>query len=131
MTITKITRDRNSALKVREARREMAGHAQAYPHRLVLLGPPGVGKGTQAELLSERLGARHVSTGDIFRTAKTLKDRELTPSLIKALEYMQRGDLVPDEIVLGLLVERGHRLRSGGGFILDGFPRTIAQAQAL
>lgn len=109
----------------------MVTHLQAHPPRLVLLGAPGVGKGTQAELLSERLGARHVSTGDIFRTAKMLERRELTPTMAKALEYMQRGELVPDEIVLRILVERGHRLRYGGGFLLDGFPRTTAQAQAL
>ena len=109
----------------------MLPDAQTHPHRLVLLGAPGVGKGTQAELLSERLGARHVSTGDIFRAAETLNDGERTPAMMKALRYMQRGELVPDEIVLELLVERGHRLRSGGGFLLDGFPRTIAQAEAL
>lgn len=116
---------------LRTTRRQIISRVQAHPHRLVLLGAPGVGKGTQAELLSERLGARHVSTGDIFRAAKLLKDRELTPTMMKALEYMQRGELVPDEIVLELLVERSSRLRSSGGFILDGFPRTIAQAEAL
>jgi adenylate kinase len=109
----------------------MQNYAQTDPHRLVFLGPPGVGKGTQAELLSHRLGARHVSTGDIFREAKTLKDYERTPTITKALEYMQRGELIPDDIMLGLLLERGHRLRSGGGFLLDGFPRTTAQAHAL
>lgn len=97
----------------------------------MLFGPPGVGKGTQGELLAERLGARHISTGDIFRAAKTLEESERTPAMMKALEYMQRGELVPDDIMLGLLVERGNRLRSGGGFLLDGFPRTITQAQAL
>ena len=109
----------------------MISRVQANPPRLVLLGAPGVGKGTQGELLAERLGARHVSTGDMFRAAKTLEESERTPIMAKAVEYMQRGELVPDDIMLGLLVERGHRLRSSGGFILDGFPRTTAQAQAL
>lgn len=116
---------------LRTTRHQMRPRLQIHSHRLVLLGAPGVGKGTQAELLSERLGARHVSTGDIFRAAKLLKDPELTPTMAKALEYMQRGELVPDEIVLSLLMERGHRLRAGGGFLLDGFPRTTAQAEAL
>lgn len=98
---------------------------------MVLLGAPGVGKGTQAELLQERLGACHVSTGDIFRNAENLKECEQTPAMKRALEYMRRGELVSDEIVLGLLTERGKCLRCGGGFLLDGFPRTLAQAQAL
>ena len=109
---------------------KMQSYEELKPHRLVLLGAPGVGKGTQAELLSERLSARHISTGDLFRAAKALKEEDRTPAMMKALEYMQRGELVPDEIMLGLLKERGHRL-CFGGFILDGFPRTIAQAQAL
>src|ERR1017187_3967524 len=68
--------------------------------RLVLLGAPGVGKGTQAELLSERLGACHLSTGDVFRAAKCLADGERSPALNRALEFMRRGDLVQDAIVL-------------------------------
>ena len=69
--------------------------------RLVLLGAPGVGKGTQAELLSERLGACHLSTGDVFRAAKCLAEGERSPAMEAALHYMVRGDLVPDETVLG------------------------------
>jgi adenylate kinase len=103
----------------------------ARPQRLVLLGAPGVGKGTQAELLSDRLGACHLSTGDIFRAAKTLQACERTPTMSRALEYMARGDLVPDEIVLGLVAERSGCLRCRGGFLLDGFPRTVNQAQEL
>jgi adenylate kinase len=99
--------------------------------RLVLLGAPGVGKGTQAELLSERLGACHLSTGDVFRAAKCLADGERSPALNRALEFMRRGDLVPDEIVLDMVGERVCCLRCGGGFLLDGFPRTVAQAEAL
>src|SRR5512140_298833 len=104
---------------------------RANPCRLVLLGAPGVGKGTQAELLCEKLGACHLSTGDIFRAAKALDPCERTPALTSALDYMRRGDLVPDEIVLALVSERVGCLRCEGGFLLDGFPRTVAQAAAL
>lgn len=98
--------------------------------RLVLLGAPGVGKGTQAELLCERLGTCHLSTGDIFRAAKCLGEAECSPALQAALGYMRRGDLVPDQTVLDLLGERTHCIRCHGGFLLDGFPRTVAQAEA-
>ena len=101
------------------------------PWRLVLLGAPGVGKGTQAELLTQRLGACHLSTGDIFRTAKRLREDERSPAMSAALEYMRRGDLVPDTTVLQLVRERVNCLRCHGGFLLDGFPRTVAQAEAL
>jgi adenylate kinase len=101
------------------------------PWRLVLLGAPGVGKGTQAELLTKRLGACHLSTGDIFRTAKGLGEHERSPAMSAALEYMRRGDLVPDATVLQLVRERVDCLRCRGGFLLDGFPRTVAQAEAL
>ena len=99
--------------------------------RLVLLGAPGVGKGTQASLLSERLGACHLSTGDVFRAAKCLTDGERSPALDRALGFMRRGELVPDEIVLDMVGERVRCLRCCGGFLLDGFPRTVAQAEAL
>lgn len=101
------------------------------PLRVVLLGAPGVGKGTQAELLAEKTGACHLSTGDIFRAAKALDERERSPALTAALGYMKRGDLVPDETVLALVAERSGCLRCEGGFLLDGFPRTVAQAEAL
>jgi adenylate kinase len=101
------------------------------PWRLVLLGAPGVGKGTQAQLLSERLGPCHLSTGDVFRAAKSIPDAERSPALNRALEFMRRGDLVPDEIVLDMVAERVNCLRCSGGFLLDGFPRTVAQAEAL
>jgi adenylate kinase len=104
---------------------------QKTPYRLVLLGAPGVGKGTQAELLCGNLGACHLSTGDIFRAAKALDSSERTPALTAALDYMRRGDLVPDETVLALVAERVGCLRCEGGFLLDGFPRTVAQAEAL
>jgi adenylate kinase len=98
---------------------------------LVLLGAPGVGKGTQAELLCEGLGTCHLSTGDIFRAAKTLESCDRSPALESALGYMRRGDLVPDSIVLDMVQERFRCLRCPGGFLLDGFPRTVVQAQAL
>lgn len=131
MAITNTKPDRNAWLKGGEAECQTRPLAQGYSHRMVLLGAPGVGKGTQAELLAERLGACHVSTGDIFRNAKNIEECEQTPAMKRALEFMRRGELVPDEIMLGLLTERGKCLRCGGGFLLDGFPRTIAQAQAL
>jgi adenylate kinase len=100
-------------------------------YRLVLLGAPGVGKGTQAELLCARLGACHLSTGDVLRAAKQLSRGELNSELEKALGYMRRGELVPDQIVLDLVRQRGQCLRCAGGFVLDGFPRTVDQAEAL
>lgn len=101
------------------------------PWHLVLLGAPGVGKGTQAELLSERLACCHLSTGDIFRAAKCFDEKDRTPAIQSALGYMKRGDLVPDTTVLQLVGERPRCLRCSGGFLLDGFPRTVAQAAAL
>jgi len=104
---------------------------QLFPWRLVLLGPPGVGKGTQARMLCDRLGACHLSTGDVFRAAQTLNGHAPSPAMSVALECMRRGELVSDETVLGVVAERGQCLRCGGGFLLDGFPRTAAQATAL
>jgi adenylate kinase len=98
--------------------------------RLVLLGAPGVGKGTQAELLCERLGTCHLSTGDIFRAAKCLAENERSPALEAALGYMKRGELVPDQTVLDLIRERTRCIHCQGGFLMDGFPRTVAQAEA-
>jgi formate dehydrogenase gamma subunit len=99
--------------------------------RLVLLGAPGVGKGTQADLLHQWSNACHLSTGDIFRAAKTLPPGQRTPAMESAIGYMARGELVPDETVLALISERVYCLRCTGGFLLDGFPRTVAQAEAL
>jgi len=123
--------DRAAWLKGGETCCSVVPPKQELPHRLVLLGAPGVGKGTQAELLSERLGACHLSTGDIFRALKTVDACERTPTMARALDHMVRGELVPDEIVLGLVAERSGCLRCRGGFLLDGFPRTVAQAEAL
>jgi adenylate kinase len=101
------------------------------PWRLVLLGAPGVGKGTQADLLHQRLGACHLSTGDVFRAAGSQPECNLTPAMREALQYMRRGDLVPDSTVWEMVRERKECLHCGGGFILDGFPRTLAQAESL
>lgn len=96
--------------------------------RLVLLGPPGAGKGTQAAFLVERYGLAYIATGDILREAKAAG----TPLGLSAKGYMDRGELVPDEVVVGLVRERLERpaIREQG-FLLDGFPRTVAQAEAL
>src|SRR5262245_9807537 len=123
--------NRNAWLKAGSAECDTPHRKPEVPKHLVLLGAPGVGKGTQAELLSEKLGACHLSTGDIFRAAKSLPDCERSPALSEALEHMKRGELVPDKIVLAMVAERMGCLRCEGGFLLDGFPRTVAQAQAL
>jgi adenylate kinase len=123
--------DRKAWIKAGTAQCEPPPTAQKPPRRLILLGAPGVGKGTQAELLCEKLGACQLSTGDIFRAAKALDPSERTPALTAALDYMRRGDLVPDETVLALVAERVGCLRCQSGFLLDGFPRTVAQAEAL
>jgi adenylate kinase len=95
--------------------------------RLIMLGPPGAGKGTQAKLITERYGIPQISTGDILRQA--IKDR--TPLGAQAKRYMDAGDLAPDEVVIGIINERISQPDCVGGFILDGFPRTVAQAEAL
>ena len=94
---------------------------------LVLLGPPGSGKGTQGERLQEDFRLPYYATGDILRAAV----REGTELGTAAKEYMDRGDLVPDDLIVGMIAERVSRSEAGDGFILDGFPRTIAQAEAL
>jgi adenylate kinase len=82
-------------------------------------------------MLSAKLGACHLSTGDIFRAAKTIDSCQRSSALSAALQYMRRGELVPDETVLALVSERIACLKCEGGFLLDGFPRTVAQAEAL
>jgi adenylate kinase len=124
-------RDRKAWLRGGTAQCEPAPKSNGAPRRLVLLGAPGVGKGTQAELLCAQLGTCHLSTGDIFRAARGMDPCERTPALTAALDYMRRGDLVPDETVLAMVAERVGCLRCEGGFLLDGFPRTVAQAEAL
>jgi adenylate kinase len=94
---------------------------------LVLLGPPGVGKGTQAKLLQERLGVPQISTGDLLREAVA----RATPIGLKAKTYMDAGELVPDDVIIGIVEERLAKPDAREGFLLDGFPRTVPQAEAL
>ncbi len=94
---------------------------------LILLGPPGAGKGTQAQMIVERYHIPQISTGDILRKAV----KEATPLGTKAKTFMDQGQLVPDEVVIGIIDERLRATDCKPGFILDGFPRTIAQAEAL
>ena len=101
------------------------------PWRIVLLGAPGVGKGTQADLLNQRLHVCHLSTGDVFRPAAASGDTEQNPAMKEALGSMRRGELVPDSTVWDLVRERSQCLDCAGGFIRDGFPRTLAQAVSL
>ena len=95
--------------------------------RLVLFGPPGAGKGTQAKRIQETFGIPQISTGDILREARK-RGTELGR---QAAGYMDRGELVPDDVILGLVRERLSRPDCGDGFVLDGFPRTLAQAEGL
>ena len=95
--------------------------------KIVMLGAPGAGKGTQAVNIAKKFGIPHISTGDIFR-ANIKNQTELG---MKAKEYMDRGALVPDEITIGMLLDRISESDCAEGFILDGFPRTIPQAESL
>ncbi len=129
MTVT--NKDRAAWLQGPSVRCETVQQAPETVWRLVLLGAPGVGKGTQADLLRQRLGACHLSTGDVFRAAATHSECDLSPAMQAALGYMRRGELVPDSTVWDMVRERTQCLRCAGGFILDGFPRTLGQAQSL
>ncbi|ACA44781.1 adenylate kinase [Clostridium botulinum] len=95
--------------------------------RIILLGPPGAGKGTQAKLISEKFSIPHISTGDIFRA----NIKEKTPLGIEAKRYIDNGQLVPDEVTIGIVKDRLTKDDCDNGFLLDGFPRTVAQAEAL
>ncbi|WP_432036552.1 adenylate kinase [Streptomyces cucumeris] len=95
--------------------------------RIVLVGPPGAGKGTQAAYLAENLSIPHISTGDLFRANIS----QGTPLGKQAQEYMRAGQLVPDEVTIGMAEDRMNQADAAGGFLLDGFPRNLAQAEAL
>ena len=95
--------------------------------KMILLGAPGAGKGTQAEILNKELGIPTISTGNILRAAV----KNGTPTGLKAKEYMDAGKLVPDEVIIGVITERLQEEDCAKGYILDGVPRTIAQAEAL
>src|SRR5882724_4495220 len=95
--------------------------------RLILLGPPGAGKGNQAQRLVERLGVVQLSTGDMLRAAV----RAATPVGLKAKDVIARGELVPDDVVVAIVADRIAEPDARNGFILDGFPRTVPQAHAL
>lgn len=94
---------------------------------LIFLGPPGAGKGTQAKMVTGKYGIPQISTGDILRHAL----KEKTSMGLKAKEFMDAGKLVPDEVVIGIINDRLHEADCKKGFILDGFPRTVPQAEAL
>ncbi|MCD8195524.1 MAG: adenylate kinase [Coprobacillus sp.] len=94
---------------------------------IILMGPPAAGKGTLAKKLLQKYGFVHISTGDMFRDAA----KEGTELGLTAKEYIDRGDLVPDDITIGVVNERLHKGDLGNGYLLDGFPRTIHQAEAL
>ena len=95
--------------------------------KIILLGPPGAGKGTQAKFISEEYSIPHISTGDIFR--KNISDK--TPLGIEAKEYLDKGQLVPDEVTINIVKDRLSMDDCKNGFLLDGFPRTVYQAEAL
>lgn len=94
---------------------------------LILMGPPGCGKGTQGKRLEERYKIPQLATGDMLREAV----KNQTPVGLKAKDYMDRGALVPDEVIIGVMRDRMGKKDCAGGFILDGFPRTVGQAEAL
>ena len=94
---------------------------------VIFLGPPGAGKGTQAVRVCERLGIPQISTGDILRRAM----REGTPTGLAAKSYVDKGQLVPDSVVIDIVRERLAQEDCAGGYLLDGFPRTVPQAEAL
>ncbi len=95
--------------------------------RVILLGPPGAGKGTQAASIAKEVGIPHISTGEMFRASL----KEGTPLGLEAKKYMDSGELVPDDVVVGMVRERIQQPDCKEGFLLDGFPRTIIQAQKL
>jgi adenylate kinase len=110
-----------------EARPETQVAAKGLGRAVIFLGPPGAGKGTQAKQVAQEYGVPHISTGDMFREHVSRG----TPLGLRAKAIMERGELVPDDLVLSMVEERISRLDCADGFILDGFPRTLPQAQRL
>ena len=100
---------------------------EMMPVKIVLLGPPGAGKGTQAKSISNKYSIPHISTGDIFR--KNISEN--TPLGIEAKSYMDNGQLVPDEVTINMVKDRLQQEDCKQGYLLDGFPRTVSQAEAL
>lgn len=98
-----------------------------YVERFILMGPPGAGKGTQAAVVSDRLGVPHIDTGSIIRD----NINEQTPLGLEAERYVEKGELVPDELIIRLIEDRLSKEDAADGWLLDGFPRSIAQAEAL
>lgn len=126
-----LQRDHSAWLQGSQAVCQVQPARPAQGRRFILLGAPGAGKGTQAALLCAAFGACHLSTGDIFRAARIAGKTTLSPAMQLAIEQMQRGELVSDETVLRIVRERLGCLACRGGFVLDGFPRTVLQAAAL
>ena len=124
-------RDHTAWLLGGEARCPTPPLIPPQPRRIVLLGPPGIGKGTQAALLGAALGTCYLSTGEILRAARPTPPFPPGPAMRTALNYARRGDTVPEDVLLYLINERCRCLTCAGGFILDGFPRTLRHAEAL
>ena len=106
-------------------------HPLGTAARIVLLGPPGIGKSHQAGLLGDRLGACHLATGEVFGAAQNCQEENPSPAVQNALDHLKRGEAIPDETVLNLIGERLRCLKCSGGFLINGFPRTVTQAKAL
>jgi adenylate kinase len=119
--------DREAWFRGSDVACEPAPFPRKRTYRLALLGPPGVGKGAQAALLCDRLGTCHLAMGDLFRESSYAA--EPSPAMAAAHDAMRDGELVSDELVISIFRERSACLRCHGGFVLDGFPRTLAQAE--
>jgi adenylate kinase len=122
--------DRAAWLRGPSAKCSLLPQGVERPWHLVLLGAPGVGKGTQAAFFGERLRGCHLSTGDLFRAAANIPEHRRSYAMAEAVQHMRHGELVPDSTVWEIVRERAGCIRCPGGFVLDGFPRTRPQAEA-